>query len=236
MARVRSYTQYIITGANRGIGLEFVKQLAEEGKHIIATARDPEGASELQAIASVSEQRVRVMQLDVADVASVDAFVKEIANIDVDALINNAGIYPRSGSLGSIDWEMARTGFEVNTIAPLRLAEALLPNVQRSKGKLIMNVTSQMGSIDDNGSGGSYAYRMSKTALNMGTRSLANDTRGDGVIAFVIHPGWVQTDMGGPNASITPEKSVEGMLSVLHGATEETSGAFMNWNGSTLPW
>ena len=236
MTRVRSYTQYIVTGGNRGIGLEFVKQLAEAGKHVIATARDPEGASELQAIAKASERRVRVMKLDVANKESVDAFVEQIKELDVDVLINNAGICPRSGGLGSLDWDTARQGFEVNTIAPLRLAEALLPNIKRSKGKAILNVSTQMGSIDDNTSGGSYAYRMSKAALNMGTRSLAHDTRADDVIAFVIHPGWVQTDMGGPNAKITTTQSVEGMLSVLHDCDEETSGEFMNWDGSKLAW
>ena len=112
MTRVRSYTQYIVTGGNRGIGLEFVKQLAEAGKHVIATARDPEGASELQAIAKASERRVRVMKLDVANKESVDAFVEQIKELDVDVLINNAGIYPRSGGLGSLDWDTARQGFE----------------------------------------------------------------------------------------------------------------------------
>lgn len=226
----------IVTGANRGIGLEFVKQLAARGTHVTATARDPEGAKDLNALAKEHGDSVRVMPLDIADMDSVRAFIKALDGKPIDQLINNAGIYPDSGKLGALDWESATQGFEVNTIAPLRLTEALLHNLKNAMGKKVMFVTSQMGSIDDNTSGGSYAYRMSKAALNMGVRSLSHDLRDADMIAFVIHPGWVQTDMGGPNAKITPTQSVEGMLSVLDSATADISGKFMNWDGSRLAW
>lgn len=228
--------RYIVTGANRGIGLEFVKQLVERGDEVFATARRPDAAEALNALAAESDGLVRVLQLDVADEESLSAFLDEVGDTPIDALINNAGIYPRAGGLGELDYEEMRRGFEVNTIAPLRLAEALLPNVRAGEGKRIMCLTSQMGSIDDNGSGGSYAYRMSKTALNMGVRSLAIDVRGEGIAAFVIHPGWVQTDMGGPNAKITTEQSVSGMLAVLDSADTAIGGHFMNWDGAELPW
>ncbi len=228
--------KYFVTGANRGIGLEFITQLVEAGHEVIATARDPGGADDLHALASEHEGHITIHQLDVADADSVDALVEELGDVSIDYVINNAGILPRSGGPGNLDFDLIRRAFETNTIGPLRLAEALLPHVRGGEGKKIMNLTSLMGSIEDNGSGGSYAYRISKAGLNMAMRSFAQDVKGDGIIAFVIHPGWVQTDMGGPNAKITTEESVSGMLEVLHGADASTAGSFKNYDGGTWPW
>ncbi len=226
----------LVTGANRGIGLELAKQLVERGDEVVATARRPEAADALQALAAQHEGKVWVERLDVSDPESIGALAGQIAGQELDVLINNAGVLLRGGGLGGVDWQMAQTSFDVNTLGPLRVAEALLPAIKRGQPGKIVNVTSQMGSIDDNGSGGAYAYRMSKAALNMGTKSMAMDLADDGVVTFVIHPGWVQTDMGGPNAKITTAQCVEGILSVIDGAEAEHNGRFMNWDGTELAW
>ena len=224
----------VVTGANRGIGLEFVKQLAARGDEVVATARRPEAADALNALAAESGGKVTVTQLDVTDADSLAAFVGGLDAVDL--LINNAGIYPRSGGIGELDFDAVAKGFEVNAIAPLRLANAMLGALRQGSGAKIVNVSSQMGSIADNSSGGAYAYRGSKAALNMLTRSLAHDLRPEGISAAVIHPGWVQTDMGGPNAKITTEQSVSGMLEQIDALDTQRSGAFLNWNGNDLPW
>ncbi len=224
----------VVTGANRGIGLEFVKQLAARGDAVVATARNPEAADALNALAASSDGEVTVTQLDVTDADSLAAFVGGLDAVDL--LINNAGIYPRSGGIGELDFDAVVRGFEVNAIAPLRLVNAMLGALRKGSGAKIVNVSSQMGSITDNSSGGAYAYRGSKAALNMLTRSLAHDLRPEGISAAVIHPGWVQTDMGGPNAKITTEQSVSGMLEQIDALDTQRSGDFLNWNGNDLPW
>ena len=226
--------KYVVTGANRGLGLEFVRQLSDRGEQVLAACRAPKEAEALNALASSSE-RITVAALDVSDEESVRDFIGQVARQGgVDVLINNAGIYPEAGSLGELDYEAFHRGFEVNAIAPLRLAEAILPHL--SGPKTIVNVTSQMGSIEDNSSGGSYAYRMSKAALNMGIKSFAIDTAERGVKSLLLHPGWVQTDMGGPNATITPERSIKAMLKVIDGADASYNGKFYGWRGDVIPW
>ena len=224
----------VVTGANRGIGLEFVKQLAARGDEVVATARRPEAADALNALAAESGGKVTVTQLDITDADSLAAFVGGLDAVDL--LINNAGIYPRSGGIGELDFDAVAKGFEVNAIAPLRLVNAMLGALRQGSGSKIVNVSSQMGSIADNSSGGAYAYRGSKAALNMLTRSLAHDLRPEGISAAVIHPGWVQTDMGGPNAKITTEQSVSGMLEQIDALDTARAGSFLNWNGNDLPW
>ena len=226
----------LVTGANRGIGLEFVRQLVEDGHDVIATAREPQKASELNEIKNKHSDRLQLHALDISDAHSVTRVSEAVGDEPIDVLINNAGTYPDSGRLGALDYEACLKGFEVNTLGALRVSEAFAGRVAHSHKRCIVNVTSQMGSIDDNGSGGSYAYRMSKAALNMATRSLARDLRSQNVIVFVIHPGWVQTDMGGPNAQISPERSVRGILSVVDHATMTQSGHFMNWDGDEIAW
>lgn len=228
---------YLVTGANRGIGLEFTRELLKRGESVVATARDPESAEELQALQKENAERLTLFSLDIADVASIEAFVNELGARAINVLINNAGILERCGALGDIDFEVIERSFQVNTIGTLRLTEALLPSLRRAEGGAkIVNLSSKMGSIAENSSGGSYAYRASKAALNMVTRSLALDLADEGIIAFVVHPGWVQTRMGGPNALIDTETSVTSLLDVIDRADASTSGSFQEWNGNTIAW
>lgn len=228
---------YLVTGANRGIGLEFTRELLKRGESVVATARDPESAEELQALQNENAERLTLFSLDIADVASIETFVNELGSRAIDVLINNAGILERCGALGEIDYEIIARSFQVNTIGTLRLTEALLPSLRRAEGgATIVNLSSKMGSIAENTSGGSYAYRASKAALNMVTRSLALDLADEGIIAFVVHPGWVQTRMGGPNALIDTETSVTSLLDVIDRADASTSGSFQEWNGNTIAW
>lgn len=226
----------LITGANRGIGLEFVRQFAGRGDVVYATARNPDGASALNALAQ-AHPALRVLTLDQSDPASVAALAETLADAQLDVLVNNAGVFPQSGGLEALDWDMMRQGFEINTLGPLQVSIALLGCLRAGGRRVIANISTQMGSIGDNTSGGSYAYRASKAALNMVTRSMAHDLSGEGFTAMVIHPGWVQTDMGGPNAKITTEQSVSGMIALLDAATPDThSGRFFAWSGGELPW
>ncbi|RVU48059.1 SDR family oxidoreductase [Lujinxingia sediminis] len=228
---------YLVTGANRGIGLEFTRELLERGESVVATARNPERAEELQVLQGEHADRLAIFSLDIADVASIEAFVKELGARAIDVLINNAGILERCGELGEMDFEVIERSFRVNTIGTLRLTEALLPALRRATGDAkIVNLSSKMGSIAENSSGGSYAYRASKAALNMVTRSLALDLADEGIIVFVVHPGWVQTRMGGPNALIDTETSVTSLLDVIDNANASTSGSFKEWNGNTIAW
>ncbi|MEZ5977482.1 MAG: SDR family oxidoreductase [Planctomycetota bacterium] len=221
---------WIVTGANRGIGLEFVRRLVERGEDVIATARDPRRADELRATGA------RVQALDIADPASVAAFAKAVADERVDVLVNNAGQGVNSDSLGSIDFEIVRRLFEVNAMGTLRVTEALLPALRNGERKLIVNVTSRMGSIDDNTSGGAYAYRASKAALNMINKCLANDLGREGFTSIVVHPGWVRTDMGGGGAPLSVETSVEGLLQVVDHLDARANGRFFAFDGEEIPW
>jgi NAD(P)-dependent dehydrogenase (short-subunit alcohol dehydrogenase family) len=228
----------VVTGANRGIGLELVRQLRERGDEVEACARSPQQAHELQELAG---DRVRVHPLEVTDTASVRAFATALRDAAIDIVFNVAGVYggPRQ-SLGQMaeDLELGDVAdtLAVNAIGPLRLSVALLPHVRRGSAKKFVHITSGMGSISDNTSGGYYAYRMSKAALNMMSRSLACDLRGDGITSFVINPGWVQTDMGGSGAPTPVDESVRGILRETDRATLAESGEFLNWKGNRYAW
>ena len=207
----------LITGANRGLGLEFARQYSNDGWNVVATAR--ESSQELE-------------QLDMSDLESVAKFGERLDSLDL--LIANAGTYgPRSVTSADDARDWADT-FVINTIAPFLLAQSVLSLVSRSNGKLIA-ITSRMGSIEDNRSGGYIAYRSSKTALNSAWRSLAIDTRGKATAA-VLHPGWVQTRMGGSSAPLTTEQSVSGMRRVIEELRPEDSGEFFSYDGSTIGW
>jgi NAD(P)-dependent dehydrogenase (short-subunit alcohol dehydrogenase family) len=225
----------LITGANRGLGLEFVKQYVGAGYRVFAATRAPERASELRALAA-RERRISVHALDVTDAASVRALADELASEAVDVLLNNAGwMGPTRQSFGAVDYDGMLETLRINTLGPLRMAEAFVEQVARSERKLMVAITSGMGSIDDT-SGGYYAYRASKAALNMTFRNLARDLKGRGIIAFVINPGWVQTDMGGAGAPTPPEASIRAMRKVFDRMTAAESGSFMDYQGGTLTW
>ena len=228
----------LVTGANRGIGLELVRQLRERGDHVEACARSPQQADALQALAG---DRVRIHPLDVTDAQSVRALAGALRETALDIIFNVAGVY--GGSRQSLrqmadDLELRDVAdtFDVNAIGPLRIAVALLPQLRRGTAKKLVHITSGMGSIADNTSGGYYAYRMSKAALNMMSRSLAVDLRPEGIISFVINPGWVQTDMGGPGAKTPVADSVRGILRETDRATIAESGEFLNWKGNRYAW
>ena len=225
--------RFVVTGANRGIGLEFVKQLTARGEDVEATARDPDDAPELQALVRTGV-RLSIRRLDVADDASVAAFAEKLPPGPLDVLVNNAGV---SGVKGGepIDPPDILRVFNVNAAGTLRVVRALLPRLRAGRGKKIVNLTSQLGSIAE-ASGGRYAYRLSKVALNMATRLLAEDLRGEGFRTVALHPGWVQTRMGGSAAPVPPEQSVRGMLRIVDGLTAEQSGRMFDFQGREIPW
>jgi NAD(P)-dependent dehydrogenase (short-subunit alcohol dehydrogenase family) len=226
----------LITGANRGLGLEFVRQYAADGWQVHACCRNPAEADALQHLAG-AQKNIVLHALDVENLAAIDALAHTVAGEPVDLLLNNAGVYPdRHSGLGHTDYAAWQTAFRVNTMAPLKMAEAFLSNLERGEGKTIATISSKMGSLDDNTSGGCYLYRSSKAAVNMVMKSLSLDLADRGIKAVILHPGWVQTDMGGPNALITPEQSVSGMRRVLSGVKHEDSGGFFAYDGSSVPW
>jgi NAD(P)-dependent dehydrogenase (short-subunit alcohol dehydrogenase family) len=221
----------MITGASRGLGLEFARQYAEAGWRVIATARAPETAEALQALGP----GVAIHRLDVADVAAVGALGDALARESIDVLIANAGVYgPGKMTPAAIDEGGWLDTFRVNSIAPLALAGALLKPVARSSERKMIAITSRLGSMGANNDGGLYAYRSSKAALNAAWRSLALDH--PEVVAALLHPGWVRTDMGGPDATLGPEESVTGMRRVIAGLGKGDSGRFYNYDGSPIPW
>lgn len=220
----------VITGANRGLGLEFSRQFAAAGATVIATARRPDDAEELRKLG------VRIEQLDVADSASVAQFRQRIGDMPVDILINNAGIGSWLYRLEDVDADALDRHFQVNTLGPMRVTQALLPSLRRSTGRTVVNITSDLASLERNTRGGAYGYRESKAGLNMFTRTLAAELRPQGFICIVISPGWVRTEMGGPQAEQTPTESVAGIIRVLRGLTPEDSGKFLDYRGEELPW
>lgn len=221
----------LITGANRGLGLEFARQYSAAGWKVIGTARKPAEAKELADIG------VRVVQLDVADAESVAALAKTLEGEPVDLLINNAGMANRDGmDFETMDFDAVERVLAVNTIGPMRVTRALLPNLRAGKGRQIVHITSGLGSIEENTGGGYYGYRESKAALNMFNRSLAWNYKDEGFTCVVMSPGWVRTDMGGPEAVLSPEESIAGMRKVIDGLTPASTGTFQSWDGTIRAW
>jgi len=226
----------LVTGCNRGIGLELVRQSLKRGDEVIAACRDPDGADALVDL-QTDFSALKIMALDVSDDGSIVSFAKALEGKPIDVFINNAGIYgQRDARLGDVNADAWQRAFQVNTIGPLMLTQRLLPNLRRGRGKRLIYMSSKMGSIADNSSGGSYVYRSTKTALNQVVKSLAVDLTPEGFVVFALHPGWVITDMGGPNALITTRTSVEGMLSVIATAGPEQNGQFLNYDGKLIPY
>jgi NAD(P)-dependent dehydrogenase (short-subunit alcohol dehydrogenase family) len=221
---------WLVTGASRGLGIEWVRQLRARGDQVVATARRPESVPELSSLGA------EVHALDVADAASVAALSRALGRRPLDALVNNAGVGGAGPDLQGLDFGDVLRTFEINAIGPMRVTQALWPNLLAGRRRLVANVTSRMGSIADNGSGGYYAYRASKSALNMLTRTLAIDTRGQETTCVLLHPGWVATDMGGSQAPLSPSQSVQGMLAVLDRLGPADTGRFLDWSGTEIPW
>ncbi len=216
----------IVTGANRGIGLQLCHELKNRGYTVTALCRQPSDA--------LIDLGINIHDhYDVTDAAAVEAFAQSVEPESVDLLINNAGIL-RSTSLDNLDIESARQQFEVNALGPLRVTHSLLHALK--DGAKIALVTSRMGSIADNDSGGGYGYRMSKAALNAAGVSLARDLNGRGITVAILHPGYVRTDMTAQSGLIDVEESVTGLLDRIDELNLENSGSFWHSNGELLPW
>ena len=227
---------YFITGCNRGLGLEMAQQLLQRGERVIATCRDIATASDLTELA-LRSQGLSLIEMDMASLASMTEAVALLNEEPVDVFINNAGIYgPRDANFGNIDGDDMAQVLRVNAIAPLQLTQLLIPSLRSGEGKKLAFVSSKMGSIADNGRGGSYIYRCSKTALNSVVKTLAVDLADEGFVAAALHPGWVRTDMGGPNGLIDAEESVSGMLKVIDALGPAETGQFINYDGSAIAW
>jgi len=228
----------LITGANRGIGFEFVQQYAKEGWRVFAGCRNPAAAEALNSFATQYADQVTVHPLNVINHQQIEQLSQALSNQAIDLLINNAGVYPpeQGGELGKTDYEAWIYAFEVNTMAPLKMAEAFIRQVSKSRLKTIITITSKMGSVADNHGGGSYIYRSSKSAVNIVMKSLSIDLRSSQITAVLLHPGWVRTDMGGPNGLITVEQSVTGMRRVIGNLKFEDSGKFYAFDGKIVPW
>lgn len=226
----------LITGSNRGIGLELVKQYAEQNWQVHACCRKPEKASELNKLAQQFDN-ITLHQLDVTNQQQLESLAESLINTPIDILFNNAGIYGQSdayfGNTHTHEWLDC---FHINTIAPIKVCEAFVEHVANSELKTIAAMSSKMGSMADNGSGGSYVYRSSKAALNAAMLSTAIDLKPKKIKVAILHPGWVKTDMGGPNAEITTQSSVTQLQKILSTLTLDTSGSFFEIDGSKIPW
>jgi NAD(P)-dependent dehydrogenase (short-subunit alcohol dehydrogenase family) len=226
----------VITGSNRGIGLALTTVYAQRGDTVFACCRTPGKAKELQALAK--NHAVTVVALDVGDDKSVAALAKQIGSTTVDTLINNAGVSggpTERQTATSMDFAAWAEAFNVNALGPVRVMQALLPALKRSRSAKVMSVTSQLGAISLD-MAFALGYSASKAALNKFMRLAASELKPQGIAVGVIHPGWVKTDMGGPGASITPSESAAGIANVVDQLSLQNTGGFWKWNGSRHEW
>ncbi len=227
-----------ITGANRGLGLEFVRQCLGRGDRVFAGCRQPKNAGALKDLANQNSNRMSMLELDVTRPEHIRAAAQAVASeVDgLDLLINNAGVLLSGEQPGNLQADSLLDVMHANAIGPLMVAQELLPLLEKGDAPKIVNVTSQLGSIARKRSGGRYSYSASKAALNMFTRALAFDVLSRGVIVVTVHPGWVKTDMGGPGAPLAAEESVAGVLELADSLKPQDAGRFLQWDGSELPW
>lgn len=243
----------LVTGSSRGLGLEIVKQLAHgisPPEVIVATCRNPAKAEELQQL-SESHKEVHLVKLDVAEEVTYGALVKQVEELTgaqgLNLLVNNAGVAPRSTRINLVKWKQMMDTFLVNSVAPAMLSKALLPQLKIAasqtegnslsvKRAAIINISSILGSIENNDQGGLYPYRASKSALNAITKSLSVDLRASNILVSSVCPGWVQTDMGGKNAPLTPAQSIASILRLFTTMNDTHNGQFYQHDGVRLPW
>ena len=230
----------LITGANRGLGLEFARQYAGDDWDVVATSRSPDKSEELQQLQK-KNKKISLQALDVTSDQSVKQLAETLGGKPVDLLVLNSAIYTRNGSkLGELNFAGWRESFETNVLGAIRVAEALIENVAASNRKQVVAISSGMGSLQALGStigfGIAYQYRTSKAALNMTMAILAKEVEPRGISVLIFSPGWVQTDMGGANAALTPEQSIGGMRKVLERNPMELTGKFLGYDGTTWPW
>ena len=226
----------LVTGANRGLGIEFVEQYLNDGNEVIATYRNENSSMDLIKMGN-ERSNLKLLQLDVSSNKSLNSFAENLGDSPIDIFINNAGVYgPRNSSFGNVDEENWIPAIKINAIAPILLTQLIIKNIRSGADKKLIFVTSKMGSIDDNKGGGAYVYRSSKTALNAVVKSLSVDLENEGIVVALIHPGWVKTDMGGPNAIIDKDTSVRGMTEVISNLNISSTGNFYNYDGSIITW
>ncbi|MES2858320.1 MAG: SDR family oxidoreductase [Pseudomonadota bacterium] len=229
----------LVTGANRGIGLEFTRQLLERGEHVIATCRHPGKATALNHLAGEYPGRLHVLPLDVANGKSRAEVLRELPLVlgeggRIDLLLNNAGVLHAGERFGHVEEGVLEDSLRTNAIAPFLLAQTLAPLL--ADGGMLANTSSQLGSITNTTRFGTPSYAISKAAQNMASALLAHALAERGITVLALHPGWVQTDMGGAQAQVTPADAVAGLLRVIDAATPGQSGGFLDWRGQTLPW
>jgi NAD(P)-dependent dehydrogenase (short-subunit alcohol dehydrogenase family) len=230
-------TAVLITGANRGLGFEFASQYAADGWRVFAACRDPTAASELQRLAQNSRNMLSIVALDVTDGESVRTAARQHEDVAIDVLINSAGIAGASGqTTGNVDYDSWTHVFDVNTMGPLRVIESFIDHIARSEGRLVVTITSGMGSLADNTTGGFIPYRSSKAAVNMVMRSAAIDLAPRRINCVLVNPGWVRTDIGGPKAPLLPQESVTAMRRLINTLGPKHSGKFYNYDGRKYPW
>ena len=223
-------TTIMITGASRGLGLEFARQFYNEECRVIATCRSPKDANELNAIGDID-----VQALDVTDDKSVTTLADKLRGENIDILINNAGVIGQRDGFGRLDYDIWAETMDTNVFGPMRVAEAFRDNVMNSYKKQMIFITSRMGSITE-AVPNAYVYRSSKAALNMAVKCLSAELAEQGLIAVLFHPGHVQTDMGGQAAPVTPQKSIEGMKNQIVALTRDDNGRFLSYDGRQIPW
>lgn len=229
----------LVTGANRGLGLEFVRQYLARGATVFAGCRRPDAATELESLAGEHEGTLIVCALDVREADAIEAVVERIASDGdgrLDVLINNAGTSPRGEEFSNIRAQDMLGVLQVNTVSPLIVAQRCQRLLAAGPRPRLVNISSAMGSLAEKDYGRHYSYGASKAALNMVTRAAACDLADDGIVVVSLHPGWVRTDLGGPKADLSAQESVAGMIAVIDGLGRDDSGQFLTWRGETHPW
>ncbi len=228
----------MITGSNRGIGLEYVRQLLARGDQVFAACRNPESAQELQTLKDQYASQLSIIKMEVSDESSVSAAYEEVSKqVDaLDIIINNAAINPGDESLDDIKKSVLMQTFEVNVAGVMTVTQQFIPLLQQDDNPRLVNISSGVASLARGGAGKLYSYNISKTALNMLNLMLHKDLQPMGVITLSMSPGWVKTDMGGDGAQLEPEYSIRHQLQVIDGLTPEDSGRFVDFDGEDIPW
>ena len=229
-------TNVVITGANRGLGLGFVKNYLGKNIDVVSTTRDLKSSKELLALKEKFPNNLEIFELDLLKESAGDTLANFLGERPIDILINNAGVGSANQHFEAVSPKPWLEVLTVNLIAPLMVTQSIIDNVKKGVAKKIYFLSSQLGSIEDNTSGGMYIYRSSKTGLNQVVKSLSVDLKPQGITVVSLHPGWVKTDMGGPNAPVSIDESIEGMTQVIHTTDIRDTGRFLNYDGKELPW
>ena len=229
-------TNVLITGANRGLGLGFVKKYLEKNVNVFCTTRDVLGSKELLYCKEKYPNNLEIFELDLLKEGTPGILASFLKDRPIDIFINNAGVGSSNQHFEAVSSKPWLEVLKVNLIAPLMITQSIIDNVKKSLEKKIYFLSSQLGSIGDNASGGMYIYRSSKTGLNQVVKSLSVDLKLLGITVVSLHPGWVKTDMGGPNAPVTIDKSIEGMVNIIDTTDIKSTGKFLNYDGTELPW